>query len=282
MTSARTATGDAAVFGSVNMYPGEGSMHNSPTPGTCTDHHGCLSSDTRDNDTQRRVRNFPAAAPSGRGDRQISSISTIRGLVAHLTFRQPFVFITRFSAALFGTNVSSIIFPQRRVQGTVRPFGPLLAIVPSILSTNGCRSAPLYLILLGDVATGSVAFALLPNFGILVYASFDDHLQHMLPREESDWNARLLAILHQRREFPRKVLSGISMRPATTGLVELRGLRSPIRHLFAYQVTGHLPRISKGRRVAAALSEFTTRLLIHQNVIRNHSTSGLFPQIHLR
>ena len=227
------------------MYPGEDSMYSSSAPGVCTNYRGCHSLDARESDSERRVLKFPVAAPSGRDDQQISSISTLRGLVAHLTFRQPFVFITWFSAAvfgliyaltddlvlfnsgidnttgvtlptlvlisgpepmkgppqvayiltvvggssifqtnlsgiavtgilaaLFGINVSLIMFLQRRTQGTVRPFGSLLAIVPSILSTSGCCGAPLYLLLLGDVAAGSVGFALLPYFGIFVYASF--------------------------------------------------------------------------------------------------------------
>ncbi|MDE1852847.1 MAG: hypothetical protein KGI38_03760 [Thaumarchaeota archaeon] len=185
-----------------------------------------------------------------KGPPQVAYILTVVGGSSIFQANLSGIAVAGILAALFGINVSLIIFLQRRTQGNVRPFGSLLAVVPAILSTSGCCGAPLYLLLLGDVAAGSVGFALLPYFGIFVYASFAIIVfniyylgKRAIGKPDSCRN-----FTSAEKPCTQKPRAGFRCTQLRTGLMELHGLRSPIRHLFAHRAADHLTRNIHGTK----------------------------------
>lgn len=107
------------------------------------------------------------------GPPQVAYYLTLLGNFGMVQINLSGVVVSAILAVLFGINISIVIFlnSMARSRGK-KSFVSLLSILPSLVSTSGCCCcAPLFLLLLGDVAADSLGFMLLPYFSIFVYAS---------------------------------------------------------------------------------------------------------------
>lgn len=107
------------------------------------------------------------------GPPQVAYYVTVLGNFGMIQINLSGVMIAAILALLFGINISIVIFLKSIAGKSGRKsFASLLSILPGLVSTSGCCCcAPLFLLLLGEVAADSLGFMLLPFFSVFVYAS---------------------------------------------------------------------------------------------------------------